>query len=219
MNLAADAFAGWWNWLANLVCLGVAAVAIRASPWRSLATEGRQHVFAGATVACMVLWTITGRVGIDVGFHLLGTTVLTLMFGPALAFIAALISLAGISIAGFSAWQAFGLNAILMGTIPVGVSYGVYRLADRCLPNHLFVYVLAAAFLNGAAAMTASRLGTLGLLWLGGRTAGIYSEYLVSTVLLGWAEALLSGMLMTILVVYRPNWVLLFDDARYVLKR
>jgi len=219
LNLVADTFSPPWLWLANLVCLGLGAAAVRASPWRTLGTAGRQHVFAGATVACMVLWTITGRVGSELGFHLLGTTILTLMFGPWLAFIATLLALAGISIARLAAWQAFGLNAILMGALPVAVSYGVFRLADRRLPNHFFVYVLVAAFLNGAAAMTASRLGGLALLWLGTKAPGIHSDYLVATVLLAWAEALFTGMVMTILIVYRPGWVLLFDDARYVLNR
>jgi uncharacterized membrane protein len=34
--------------------------------------------------------------------------------------------------------------------------------------------------------------------------------------LLSWSEAFTSGLLIAILVVYRPHWVASFDDARYL---
>jgi uncharacterized membrane protein len=33
---------------------------------------------------------------------------------------------------------------------------------------------------------------------------------------MGWSEAVLTGMLATLLVVYKPEWVATFDDARYI---
>jgi uncharacterized membrane protein len=33
---------------------------------------------------------------------------------------------------------------------------------------------------------------------------------------MSWAEALLTGMVMTMMVIYRPDWVVTFDDARYL---
>ena len=41
-------------------------------------------------------------------------------------------------------------------------------------------------------------------------------EYLPYFLLLAFSEAWLSGMVMTLFVVYRPNWVLTFDDSRYL---
>jgi len=52
--------------------------------------------------------------------------------------------------------------------------------------------------------------------------AGVYTwdylaaEYLPYFLLLGFSEAWLSGMVMTLFVVYRPNWVGTFDDASYL---
>ena len=220
MNLAEGVFGSWWLWLGNLACLGLVVAAVRSGTWRLLAAS-RLHVFAGATVVCMLLWTISGSVGRTLSFHLLGVTILTLMFGTSLAFLASVLALIGISIAGLAAWQAFGLNALLMGALPIAVSYGIYRFADRRLPNHFFVYVLVSAFVNGGAAMAASRFGALALFWLSGVATGASSasDYLLSSVLLAWGEALLTGMLMTLLIVYRPGWVHLFDDARYIMGR
>ena len=53
-------------------------------------------------------------------------------------------------------------------------------------------------------------------------TAGIYPieyifrEYLPFVPLTSLPEALLNGMAMTLLVVYRPQWVSTFDDERYI---
>ena len=221
MNLSAGSFTAAWLTSANLACLGLIAAAVKFGAWRLLAANGREHVYAGATLACMLLWTISGSVETGMSFHLLGTTVLTLMFGAPLAFVASLIALAGISIAGLAGWQAFGLNAMLMGALPIAVSHGVDRFADTRLPNHFFVYVFVSAFLNGMLAMAVSRVTTLGLLWLDGAAIGSHraGDYLLATVLLAWGEGLLTGMLTTILIVYRPTWVATFDDARYVMRR
>ena len=42
------------------------------------------------------------------------------------------------------------------------------------------------------------------------------SEYLPFLILLGFSEAWLSGMLMTLFVIYRPGWVVTFDDSIYL---
>jgi uncharacterized membrane protein len=34
--------------------------------------------------------------------------------------------------------------------------------------------------------------------------------------LMDWAEAFATGMMVTLMVVYRPEWVATFDDARYL---
>jgi uncharacterized membrane protein len=60
------------------------------------------------------------------------------------------------------------------------------------------------------------------LLFLG---AGVYpiehllTQYLPFYVLMGWSEAFISGMLVTIMVVWRPQWVATFSDERYLLRR
>lgn len=221
MNLFDTAAPASWLWLGNLVAAALLYATLRSRPFSWLDAPSRQHAFAGAIVVCMLLWSIAGKLGSGPSFHLLGTTVLTLMFGPRLAYLGACAALLGVSAAGTAGWTAFGLNALLMGAVPILVSYGVYRWADRRLPNHFFVYVLVSAFVNGALAMAACRLASLPLLWLAGVPAGVTAttDYLLASVLLAWGEALTTGMMMTVFVVYRPGWVMLFDDARYITNR
>jgi uncharacterized membrane protein len=221
VNFFGDAIPAVWLALSGLASGWLLIHALRGRPWRWLESDSRQHAYAGSIVACMLLWTIAGKLGAGPSFHMLGMTILTLMFGPGLAFLGAVLALTGVSAAGLAGWEAFGLNALLMGAVPVASSYVVYRWADRRLPNHFFVYVLVSAFLNGAFAMIASRLAAMLVLWLAGTGAASVApgDYIVASVLLAWGEALTSGMIVTIFVVYRPAWVRLFDDARYIVGR
>ena len=44
----------------------------------------------------------------------------------------------------------------------------------------------------------------------------VFGEYTPYLVYLAFGEATLTGMLVTLAVVYRPQWVATFDDARYI---
>ncbi len=221
MNLLDDIFTPHALLLGTVMFAGLLLAALRSTPWTWLAVGGRQHAFAGAIVTCMLLWSISAKLGGGPSFHLLGVTTLTLMFGPALAFVAAALALTGVTLAGIAGWGAFGANALIMGAVPIATSYAIYRLVDARLPNHFFVYVLLSAFVNGAIAMLASRMSTLAVLWFSSSSSGAVavSDYVLSSVLLAWGEALTTGMFMTLFVVYRPDWVRLFDDERYLMGR
>jgi uncharacterized membrane protein len=108
-----------------------------------------------------------------------------------------------------------------MVLVPVATSWAMLRLAQRFLPSHLFVYIFVNGFFGAAAAVMA--LGGAAVVLLFG--AGVYgaeyllSEYLPYFLLLAFSEAWISGMAITLMVVYRPEWVSTFDDARYLLNK
>ncbi|MEN9782873.1 MAG: Cobalt uptake substrate-specific transrane region, partial [Pseudomonadota bacterium] len=43
--------------------------------------------------------------------------------------------------------------------------------------------------------------------------------YLPYALLLSWGEAFITGMAMALMVAYYPQWVLMFDDKRYLARR
>ena len=94
----------------------------------------------------------------------------------------------------------------------------IHRLVLRLLPRHFFVYV----FINGffAAALTVFGVGLAATLLLGIARAYeweyLATEYLPYFILLGFSEAWLSGMLVTLFAVYRPDWIVTFDDSSYL---
>ncbi|NIR62013.1 MAG: hypothetical protein GWO02_22280, partial [Gammaproteobacteria bacterium] len=96
----ADSLSIPWLLAAWALYLPVLARAVLRAPWRDLAERGRLHAFLGACVSLMVLWRIEAGISPGLGFHYLGATVLTLMFGWRLALIALAAVLAGVTAAG-----------------------------------------------------------------------------------------------------------------------
>lgn len=218
MNLPDHLVAPGWEWLGHGLLLLVAAKVFVAAPWRVLKDSSLQNAWLGSVVLVMLLWSIKAGITPGLGFHLLGATALTLMFGPELAIAGLTLVLFGITLAGMSGWGSFSLNAVVMVILPVLVSSNIHALADSKLPNHFFIYIFVSALLGAGVAMAASGVATAGLLELAGiyPASYLYREYLPFLVFMSWAEALLTGMVMTMMVIYRPDWVVTFDDARYL---
>ncbi len=190
---------------------------VRTCPWHMLRDRSNLNVFLGATVAILALWLIRTGIKPGLNFHLVGATALTLMFRPSYALLSlGLITLATTLLDG--QYKAYPANLLIMGVTPVLVSWTIYRITDRRLPNHLFIYIFLNAFFGAAAAISAVGLASTAL----SSAMGAYSmeyllrEYLPYYLLMAWSEAFVTGMVMTILVVYRPQWVATFDDRRYL---
>lgn len=213
------AFGAWiplaaaWFW-----CL------VRA-PWRRLADAGQLNVWLGTVVLLILVWSMKAGVKPGLDMHLLGATMLTLMFGRELAIIGFSLVLAGVTlnneVLGRSGWEAYALNAIVLAVLPPLVADLVRRAVDRWLPRNFFIFVFITAFFGSALTVAASGVFASGMLW----AAGIYpvsaltEDYLPYYFLLGFAEAWLNGALITLMVVYFPHWVGSFDDRRYLLHK
>jgi len=218
MNLPDHLLPAAWLWGGHVLFALVLLWAVYSAPWRRLQDSSQLNVWLGACVGLMAIWSIKTGIKPGLNFHLLGATAFALMFGPQLAIVGVAVVLAAITLDGMSGWESFSLNALFMGVLPVLVSYGLYRIVDSKLPNHLFIYIFANAFFGAALAMAATGIGTTLLLDLAGiyPATYLYREYLPYFILIGWSEAISTGMAMTILVIYRPNWVCTFDDNRYL---
>ncbi|MBI2312053.1 MAG: energy-coupling factor ABC transporter permease [Betaproteobacteria bacterium] len=218
MNFPDTLLSSGWYIAGHLLFALVLAQAVRYAPWRRLNRPDQLHIWLGTIVFLMVLWTIKTGIKPGLSLHLLGATAFTLMFGPTLAVVGLTLVLAAATLSGAAGWWSFSLNALVMVVLPVYLSYGVFRLVERRLPNHFFVYVFLNAFLGAAAAMLVTGLVATLLLAAAGAYALDYlaGEYLPFFILLASGEALTTGMTVTIMVVYRPGWVATFDDARYL---
>lgn len=218
MNLPGDLLPEAWYWAGHGLFALVLLHALRRAPWQRLKENVRLHLWLGTIVFLMLLWSI--RTGIKPGldFHLLGGTFFTLAFGPELAIAGMTLVLLGATLSGTGGAFSFSLNALLMGVIPVAVSHAIYRAADKFLPHHFFVYIFVDAFFGAALAMAICGLAVTGVLAASGAydIAYLVREYLPYYILLAWGEALLTGMALTLMVVYQPGWVSTFDDKRYL---
>jgi len=218
MNFTAGLLPTAWEWVAHGVFWPVLLAALRRAPWFHLRDSESLNVLLGTIVGVLVLWTMKAGFADGMHLHLLGATLLTLMFGWQFAVIGMTLVVVGMTVGTGGGWWVFPMNALLLGVAPVAVSHWIYRIADRYLPNHFFIYIFLSAFFGAAAAIGAAGLLSSGVLGL----AGVYSpEYIHYNFvrylpLIMFPEAFITGMLMTLFVVYQPRWVSTFDDARYL---
>ena len=204
--------------MAWVVWVPLFALIVWRAPWRRLSDPALFNVWMGMVVLLTVIWSMKAGVKPGLGLHLLGATVFTLSFGPALAFVGLSLITLGVTLNGAAGFFALAMNALLLAGVGVGFSDGFHRLLLGVLPKNFFVYIFINGFLG--AALTVLSVGAAACLLLGG--AEVYAwEYLMTEyfpyfLLLGFAEAWLSGMVLTLFVVYRPDWVLTFDDTHYL---
>jgi uncharacterized membrane protein len=190
---------------------------VRHARWDLLANRQNLNIFLGASVAILGLWLIKTGIKPGLSFHMLGATVLTLMFRPWFALLALALIIAATTFQS-GEFNAFPANFLIMAVIPVGLSWTIFRVVDGRLPNHLFVYIFLNAFFAPALAILAVGLVSTAFFSIAEVYALDYllEEYLPFYFLMGWAEAFATGMVVTLMVVYKPEWVATFDDQRYL---
>ena len=177
-----------------------------------------QHLCLGSAIALVPLWTL--RTGLHDGLeiHFLGLTCLTLLLGWRLALLAPCLTLLILGYFGVTDLADFGAQALIGIGLPVATSWLLFLASWAWLPRHLFVYLFVAAFLGGALSISLKMLASALLMGLDERYSWqvISADYLSIWPLLLFPEALLNGMAMTLLAVYRPHWVNTFFDREYL---
>ena len=199
--------------------LGILAVAAAKARWSRFKGEEVTHVYLGSVLFLVVLWSIRTTLAGAPPLHLLGVGALCLSAGPALALVGgALVVVVTTAVQGAPLANA-GLAFVVQVAVPVAVQHGALLASQRALPRNPFAYFFAVAFAGGAASFFAAAIAGRGLALaagLGGAGAVTDGDYAVLALLLSFGEATLTGMLITLAVVYRPGWVATFDDARYL---
>ena len=217
MYLPASLVPERWQWLASVALFAVLVLAVARAPWSRLREDEQSHLWLGMIVFLALLWSVASGFGQTVRFHLLGATLAYLLFGPWLAMLALGAAGAAVTLANGLGWATYSVHVLLSAVVPIAVSDQVLRIAERRLPPNYFIYVFVAAFLGGTLAMFASGLATASLVALAMPEAPHAGEDLLPMLLmLGFGEGTLTGMLVSLMVVYRPRWVGTFSDARYL---
>ncbi|MFO1433304.1 MAG: energy-coupling factor ABC transporter permease [Candidatus Competibacteraceae bacterium] len=217
MNIPSHLLPPDWLFFADVVGAVVLWQAIRYAPWRQLRAAGLQQLFAGSVVALLLLWNLSAALKPGLGFHFLGVTVFTLMFGWSFGVLGVGLAALGLALKG-GGLAVLALNALIFGVLPVSVSYLVYQWVDRRLPHHIFIYIYLCAFLGAMLAAGCAVLAMVGLLVAN----NVYSfdeiarSYLPFLPLFLFPEGFLNGMLITVFIGIRPHWLKTFDDESYL---
>lgn len=170
-----------------------------------------------ATLTLIVLWHIRAGTLPGLSLHLLGAMLCTLVFGPALAVVPLSLALVSVCLTMHAEWMLLGLNACLLVFWPILISRLFTHLVSK-LPSNIFVFIFVGGFFSSAGVVLLTGWTLAGMLWMmqiypwGGMLEDFASYWL----LVAFSEAWLTGMLLTVLVVYRPEQVAMFDAARYI---
>ncbi len=206
-------------WLAFVPWLVLLAAALYTAPWRNLSEHAElRHLYLGCTVLALIIWSLKAGIQPGLSFHMLGGTLFTLMFGWQLALIAMSTLVLGITINGAADWSALALNTLLMGALPVLTSGLMLKLGQRWLPSHFFVYILFNGYFCAALMMGLVLAGsTLLMLCCGPYDWHSLSDrFLVFAPMMMFAEGFMTGMLLAALALFKPEWLISFDERRYL---
>ncbi len=178
----------------------------------------RLHLVLGSAVALAVLWSVSARVDPGVSVHVLGTPLVTLLLGWRLAVVAAALAELALVLFGTSAPGAAPLSWMLSAALPAAVSYAVARVARFRLPRNPFIFIFVCGFFGAAASLLATWLAAAALLGVTGQPlpSGDGASLWGFLPLVLFPEAFINGALASMFVVYRPEWVRLYDERFYV---
>ena len=132
-----------------MLCVLLMLAALLTAPWSKIRDSEAQHIFLGTIVMLSLLWVMRGGIQDGLSFHLLGMTLLCLMFEWQFALMAASLVVAIATSQGPAGWEAFGVNLLLMGALPILFTRLLLYLCQRRLPHNYFIYVFLNAFLAG----------------------------------------------------------------------
>lgn len=179
-----------------------------------------QSLFVGATLAMTILWSIQAKLSDMPPLHFLGVTTLILLLGLRLSLLVVPLAIYLPIIAAYwlipSEWPAgdhiqIRWFALLCAALQ---SYLLYWYSERHLSNHLFVRIFICGFFNAMiSSVVYMAVMAAGHVTLGFSSQSLAGDYLTTIPLLALPEALLNGMAITILLVYRPQWLAAFREA------
>jgi uncharacterized membrane protein len=212
MNVATfDAFSDGSYLVVVLVALGGA---LWVRPWRSVGRQGPPWPWVACWALLPLSWGLDRWTDSALVQPLSCVPLLVLMAGWPLTMLAMLpATLVMVLVSGLG-WQEGLHRLVWLGLMPAAAGLWVGWLVRRWLPHHLFVYILARAFLG-----TWLVMGLIGALryWSEGRSAVLSAgDLILARLLTASGEAVLTGMVVAIFVAFRPQWLATYSDRLYL---
>lgn len=198
--------------VALVLLSATAALALR--PWRALGPSGPPWPWLAWAAVMPLLWTSDRLVQIPAAQPLSGACLLMLMTGWPLAVLTLVV------VAAATAWLGgLGLDDTLhrllwLGLVPATFGVLIGAMIRAWLPRHLMVYILGRGFL--ATALSGVLAGLIATQVEGPRLGLSLPEMMLGRGLAAWGDAMLSGMLVSIFVAFRPEWLSTYHDRIYL---
>lgn len=207
----------------TLAALAFCFEAARRARWDAPVSEHLRWALATAFVLLAHRMSFTLATGLSL--HFLGAAFLALLLGYPRALLSmALVLAAGALLPGPDApvavqrLEQWGLRTLLGAVLPVWTMWLVVSASKRWLPRNPFVFLLGCGLFGLFFAHAMQLVATIAvfLLLVPDVPRGFFEDFVPYALLLAGGEAWLEGMLTTLLVVYVPGAVRLFDEGFYL---
>jgi len=217
MNLMCDAIAGWMAAAGWLVLVPMLALAWRAARRDFLPHGLAQHAWLGGAVTLAMLWKLQVAAGGAPAFGMIGAALYALIFGYARAVLGLLAALLLHTALYDGSWINVGINGLLLAVVPAALVTALRLLVQRWLPADPFVYMIGNGLFGTLAATLLARAAIIAVSLLAWpfRATVSFEDYVLATLLMAWSEAIVSGMVLSALVVFVPQVVLTFSADLY----
>ncbi|MBL1142951.1 MAG: hypothetical protein HND53_13060 [Proteobacteria bacterium] len=165
-----------------------------------------------------LLWMMRASLDSGLNIHLSGAMLMALMFGWRLGVLGMSLVCVLISLWGNSLTSNLGISFLVYAYFSISFCYLIFMIVEASLPRNVYVYLFISSFFG--AAINLIMTCTVSLFVLGWQNilpwSVLFNDYMPFYSLMSFAEAFMTCGLVTILIVYRPEWVYTFRDERYL---
>jgi uncharacterized membrane protein len=203
--------------LTNLALLTfILIAALLFQPWRLLAGGLKLTPLLATLTLLPWLWALPTLHKMPLQLQGSGACLVLLMLGWPLAVpVLCLVGVVAMLISPMD-WETALDLTVWLGLVPATLALAMGAAVRRWIGLHLFVYVLARAFLGTALCVFVA--GVLGQL-TGHTLPGIDDDLgLVARWLVAWGDAFLTGLFTAIMVAFKPEWLATWSDKLYLKK-
>ena len=201
----------------NLTLLTLAlTAALLLRPWRLMAGATRLTPILGALTLLPWLWAMPSLHKMPLQLQGSGACLVVLLLGWPLAVPAlCVVGLIALLISPMD-WETALDLTVWLGLVPATLAVALGAAVRRWIGPHLFVYVLGRAFIGTAVCVFVA--GLLAQL-TGHSMPGIDDDLsLVAHWLVAWGDAFMTGLFVSIMVAFKPEWLATWSDQLYLKK-
>jgi uncharacterized membrane protein len=197
-----------------LLALLALGFALALKPWRAVPADGPPWPWLAWWAALPALWGADRYADMALVQPLSGACLLVMMAGWPLAMLA-LVATAALTALAAQLDAAEALHRLVwLGMLPGTLAMLLGAAVRRWLPHHLFVYILGRGFFVTLVAGTLAGAGAL--LLHGGVGTLADGDLMLGRWLSAWGDAFITGMLVSIFVAFRPQWLATYADRIYL---
>ena len=203
--------------LTNLTLLTLALLAaLLCRPWRLLAGGLRLTPLLAVLTLIPWLWAMPSLHKMPLQLQGSGACLVVLLLGWPLAVpVLCVVGLIALLISPMD-WETALDLTVWLGVVPATLALAMGAAIRRWIGPHLFVYVLGRAFIGTAVCVFVA--GLLAQL-TGHSMPGIENDLsLVAHWLVAWGDAFMTGLFVSIMVAFKPEWLATWSDRLYLKK-